>query len=182
MANTPISQQTSTTVPLQGELARAAPRPQSVRVKTFGGRLQWALEGPGSSRLGAAVEFALLCAAVIVAMGGPNAVVHAPAVRAPLLAMPPLVMVLLCLGGLYRTRMRGLVLDGVFPVVSAVSVAAVIVAAFGLLVNGNVPTQSNWVRAWLFALLAVGVGRIALHGAQRTPTRRSVGWFGRRPF
>jgi exopolysaccharide biosynthesis polyprenyl glycosylphosphotransferase len=163
-------------VPLQGELARAAPRPQSLRTATFGGRLQWALEGPGSSLLGAAMEFALLCAAVVVAMGGPGAVVHTPAVRAPLLALPPLVMVLFFLRGLYRTRLRALVLDGVFPVISAVSVAAMIVATLGLVVNGGVPTQSNWVRAWLFSLLAVGVGRMALHAVQRwARSRRLVG-------
>jgi exopolysaccharide biosynthesis polyprenyl glycosylphosphotransferase len=176
VAHTPISQQTSTTLPLHGELARAAPRPQSVRGATFGGRLQWALEGPGWSLLGGAVEFALLCAAVVIAMGGPQAAVHAPAVRVPLLALPPLVMLLFYLRGLYRTRLRALVLDGVFPVISAVSVAAMMVATLGLLVNGNVPTQSNWVRAWLFALLAVGVGRIALHAAQRwARSQRLVG-------
>jgi hypothetical protein len=41
--------------------------------------------------------------------------------RAPLLALPPLVMVLFHLRGLYRTRLRALVLDGVVPVVSGVS-------------------------------------------------------------
>jgi hypothetical protein len=71
--------------------------------------------------------------------------------------LPPLVMGLLYLRGLYRTRLRALVLDGVAPVVSAVSVAAMTVAMLGLFVNGRVPSQTDWVQAWLFALLAVGV-------------------------
>jgi exopolysaccharide biosynthesis polyprenyl glycosylphosphotransferase len=176
VGNTPISRQTSTTVPLQGELGRAAPRPQSVRRSTFGGRLQWALEGPGCGLLGAALEFTLLCVAVIAAIGGPRAALHAPAARVPLLALPALVMLLFFLRGLYRSRLRALVLDGVFPVVSAVSVATMIVATLGLLINGSVPPESDWVRAWLFSLLAVGVGRIALHVAQRwARSRRLVG-------
>jgi exopolysaccharide biosynthesis polyprenyl glycosylphosphotransferase len=160
---------------LQGELGRAAPRPQSVRHATFSGRLQWMLEGPGSSLLSSALEFTLLCVAVIVAMGGLHAALHPSGVRAPLLALPPLVMLLFYPRGLDRTRLRAPVLDGVLPVVGAVSVATMIVATLGLLVNGSVP-QSTWVRAWLFALLAVGVGRIALHVVQRwARSRRLVG-------
>ena len=76
-------------------------------------------------------------------------------------------MVLLYLRGLYRTRLRALVLDGVVPVISAVSVAAMAVAMIGLFANGTVPDQADWVRAWLFALVGVGFGRMALSLAQR---------------
>jgi exopolysaccharide biosynthesis polyprenyl glycosylphosphotransferase len=118
----------------------------------------------------------LLCAAVVFAVGGVGATLHAPAVRAPLLLLPPLVMGLLYLRGLYRTRLRALVLDGVAPVVSAVSVAAMTVAMLGLFVNGRVPSQSDWVRAWLYALLAVGAGRAILSLAQRwARAKRLVG-------
>ena len=119
----------------------------------------------------------LLCLAVVLALGGPHATLHVSAVRAPLLALPPLTILLLYLRGLYRTRLRALVLDGVAPVVSAVSVAAMAVAMIGLFVNGQVPTQSNWVHAWLYALLAVGCGRVTLAAAQRLA--RSRGAVGR---
>jgi exopolysaccharide biosynthesis polyprenyl glycosylphosphotransferase len=46
-------------------------------------------------------------------------------------------------------------------------VAAMVVEMIGLFANGRVPEQSAWVRAWLFALLAVGFGRVALSLAQR---------------
>jgi exopolysaccharide biosynthesis polyprenyl glycosylphosphotransferase len=86
------------------------------------------------------------------------------------------VMLLLYVRGLYRTRLRALVLDGVAPVVSAVSVAAMTVAMLGLFVNGHVPAQGDWVRAWLFALLAVGAGRVVLALAQRwARAKRLVG-------
>jgi exopolysaccharide biosynthesis polyprenyl glycosylphosphotransferase len=173
-----ISQQTSTTLPLTGQLpaARDAPGPKALRRGLFGGPLQWLLEGPGWNVLRPTVDFVLLYAAVIVALGGVGATLEAPAVRAPLLLLPPLVMVLLYVRGLYRTRLRALVLDGVAPVVSAVSVAAMTVAMLGLFVNGRVPSQSDWVRAWLFALLAVGAGRVALSLTQRwARAKRLVG-------
>ncbi len=171
-----ITQQTSTTLPLTGKLVRGAPRPQSLPDVGFGGRLQWALEGPGWSVLRPTADFVLLCSAVIVALGGVYATRHVSATQAPLLALPPLVMLLLYLRGLYRTRLRALVLDGVVPVISAVSIAAMAVAVIGLLVNGHAPSQSDGIRAWLFALLAIGLGRVSLAGAQRWARgRRLVG-------
>jgi exopolysaccharide biosynthesis polyprenyl glycosylphosphotransferase len=178
MDNPRISQQTSTTLPLIGQLpaARDAPGPRALRSGTFGGRLQWLLEGSGWSLLRPTVDFVLLCLAVVLALGGVGGTLHVSAVSAPLLLLPPLVMLLLYLRGLYRTRLRALILDGVAPVVSAVSVAAMTVAMLGLFVNGQVPSQSDWVKAWLFALLAVGAGRMVLSFAQRwARSRRLVG-------
>jgi hypothetical protein len=128
MDNPHISQQTSTTLPLRGKLARGAPRPTSLEDGSFSGPLQWALEGAGWGLLRPTVDFLLLCVAVVAALGGVDAAVHAPSDRASLLALPPLVILLFYLRGLYRTRLRALVLDGVVPVVSAVSVAAMTVA------------------------------------------------------
>jgi lipopolysaccharide/colanic/teichoic acid biosynthesis glycosyltransferase len=124
-----------------------------------------------------AADCILLCLAVALALGGLNAVAHPAAVQAPLLALPALTMLLLYLRGLYRSRLRALILDGIAPVLSAVSVAAMAVAMIGVFANGQVPTQSTWVRAWLFAVLAVGCGRVALALAQRSA--RSHGLIGR---
>jgi exopolysaccharide biosynthesis polyprenyl glycosylphosphotransferase len=178
MDPTRITQQTSTTLPLTGQLpaARDAPGPKALRSGTYGGSLQWLLDGPGWDVLRPAADFVLLCVALVLALGGVHGVLHVSAPRAPLLAMPPLVMLLLYLRGLYRTRLRALVLDGVAPVVSAVSVAAMTVAMLGLFVNGRVPSQTDWVRTWLFALLALGAGRMVLSFAQRwARSRRLVG-------
>jgi exopolysaccharide biosynthesis polyprenyl glycosylphosphotransferase len=163
-----ITQQTSS-LPLSGQLpvARDAPQPHALRRGTFSGSRQWLLDGPGWAVLRPAVDFVLLWAAVAIALGGVSATLHTTAVRAPLLLLPPFVMGLLYLRGLYRTRLRALLLDGVAPVISAVSVAAMTVAMLGLFVNGQIPTQSAWVRAWLFSLLGVGAGRSVLALAQR---------------
>jgi exopolysaccharide biosynthesis polyprenyl glycosylphosphotransferase len=177
MAQPRITQQTSTTLPLSGGLARgSAPRPKALLDGRFAGRLQWLLQGPGWTVLRPAVDFVLLCFAVVGTLGGWRATLHPTTIEAPLLALPPLAMILLYTRGQYRKRLRALVLDSVVPVVSAVSVAAMAVATIGLLVNGQAPSQSEAVRAWLLALLGVSLGRIALAGAQRSARgRRLVG-------
>jgi exopolysaccharide biosynthesis polyprenyl glycosylphosphotransferase len=177
MDRTEISQQTSTAVPLRGrELARGAPDPIAIGRLSFGGSLQWALEGAGWNVVRLAVDLVLLCTAVVFALGGVNSTLTVSANSAPLLAMPPLVLLLFYLRGLYRSRLRTLVLDGVVPVISGVSVGAMAVTMIGLILNGDAPPQYACLRAWLFALLAVGAGRIALAGAQRSArARRLVG-------
>jgi exopolysaccharide biosynthesis polyprenyl glycosylphosphotransferase len=163
MDQTRIAQQTSTALPLHGELTHDAPAPRALLRGSFRGPLQWALEGPGWAVLRPAVDFVLLCAAVLLALHGATGV---SSLRAPLLALPPLVMLLFYLRGLYRTRLRALLLDGVVPVVSAVSIGAMAVAVIGMFANGQVPNQGDWLRAWLFALLAVGLGRVVLSFTQ----------------
>jgi exopolysaccharide biosynthesis polyprenyl glycosylphosphotransferase len=174
MAPTNITQQTSTAVPLQAELARAAPQPTPLQRRILAGRLQWALEGSGWSVLRPSLDFVLVCVALAIAMGGLSGVLHPGSRRMPLLVMPPLVMILFYLRGLYRTRLRALVLDGLVPVLSAVSVAAMAVAMIGIYANGAIP--DHFVRTWLLAVAVVGTGRVLLAFTQRwARARRLVG-------
>jgi exopolysaccharide biosynthesis polyprenyl glycosylphosphotransferase len=171
-----VSRQSTTSLPLTGGLARDAPRPLSGHTGRFAGPLQLLLEGPGWGVLRPTVDFVLLSTGVMVALGGVSAPSSVSATQAPLLALPLLVMLLFYLRGLYRTRLRALILDGVVPVISAVSVGAMAVATFGLFANGQAPDQSDVVRAWLFALVGVGLGRIALSFTQRwARSRRLIG-------
>jgi exopolysaccharide biosynthesis polyprenyl glycosylphosphotransferase len=171
-----ITQQTSTSVALRGELTHDAPAPRALRPGTFAGPLQWALEGRGWNLVRPTVDFLLLCLAVVLALGGVSATLHVRSVSAPLLALPPLVLVLFFLRGLYRRRLRALILDGVMPVLSTVSVGAMAVAVLGMYLHDQVPSQGNWLRAWLFALVGVALGRVALSMAQRwARARRLVG-------
>jgi exopolysaccharide biosynthesis polyprenyl glycosylphosphotransferase len=176
MDRTQISQQTSTALPLRGELTHDAPAPKPLSRRSFDGSLQWALEGRGWRLLRPAVDFGMSGAAVVISLGGVHAALHVSTARAPVLALPPLVLLLFYLRGLYRTRLRALVLDGVIPVLSAVSVAAMAVAMLGRFLNGPVPSQPDWLRAWFYALLGVGLGRVVLSFAQRwARARRLVG-------
>jgi exopolysaccharide biosynthesis polyprenyl glycosylphosphotransferase len=173
-----ISQQTSTTLPLTGQIPvrRDAPFPHGAQTGTFTGPLQWLLEGTGWNVLRPAVDLLLMYVGVAVALGGIGAMLEVSAVSAPLLALPPIALLLLYLRGLYRTRLHALILDSVVPVLSAVSVAAMAVAMFGIFANGEVPVQGDWIRAWLFALLAIGLGRTVLGlGQSYVRGRRLVG-------
>ena len=178
MSEPRLTQQTTApSLPLtRHPAARPALEPHSTHSGIFHGPLQLLLEEPGWNVLCPAVDLAMLCIAVVLALGGARATLHVPAVGAPLLALPALTMLALYLRGLYRTRLRALVLDGLAPAVSAVSIAAMAVAAIGLLANGQIPTPSDWVRAWLLALFTLGAGRAALALAQRwARSRRLVG-------
>ena len=128
--------------------------------------MQWMLEGPGWTALRAFVDLVLMSTAVLVALGAPGGL-HVSADAAPLLSVPVLAMLALYVKGLYRVRMRTLILDGFVPLMSAVSVAAMSAATIGLLINGHMSSATDLVRIWLFALVAVGVGRTALAVAQR---------------
>jgi exopolysaccharide biosynthesis polyprenyl glycosylphosphotransferase len=161
-----ITQQTSVALPVPASV-RGAPRPEALGRRTFDGALQWTLEGAGWSVLRPSVDLVLLCLAVVAALGGARETLDVDSASAPLLLLPALVMLLLYLRGLYRTRLRALVLDSFLPVLGAVSVGAMAVATIGLFVNGRAPGQTIEVRAWLFAALAVGIGRLALSQAQR---------------
>ncbi|HEY5390249.1 MAG TPA: hypothetical protein VIJ83_06795, partial [Solirubrobacteraceae bacterium] len=83
MDPTHISQQTTTTLPLQGELSRDAPAPKALRDGNFSGTLQWMLEGPGWGLLRPTVDFVLLALAVVFALGGVSETLHPSALRAP---------------------------------------------------------------------------------------------------
>jgi exopolysaccharide biosynthesis polyprenyl glycosylphosphotransferase len=167
MASPRITQQTtSTTLPLRGELHHDAPWPKALRGGTFGGPLQWALEGPGWVMIRPVVDLVLLCAAVLAAVGL-HGTLHPRPLIVPLLALPPLVMLLFQLRGLYRARLRDLVLDGVVPVLSAVSVATMSLSILGLYFNERAPPQWVGLRAWLFALVGVSLGRLGLSLLQR---------------
>jgi exopolysaccharide biosynthesis polyprenyl glycosylphosphotransferase len=175
MDRTHVTQQTSSAVALRGELTHAPP-PQALRRGIFHGPLQWVLEGRGRGFLRPMVDFLLLCVAVFLALGGAHAVARLSSNRAPLLALPFLVVALFAFRGLYRNQLRAQLLDVVMPVVSAVSVGAMAVAVIGMLLNNQMPTQSDWLRMWFFALLAVGLGRVTLSTIQRwARSRRLVG-------
>src|SRR5438132_7455344 len=172
MAPTNVTRQTSTALALQGELARSAPQPKPLARASFGGPLQWALEGPGWTLLRPAIDFLLMWVALAIAFSGEGGLLHVRATSQPLLAMPALVIVLFYLRGLYRTRLRALVLDGVLPIVSAVSIAAMAVAMIGIYSNHAIP--EHFVRTWLIAMACVAAGRALLALVQRSARARRL--------
>ena len=160
-------QTTSSTISLRSELLHDAPSPRALRRGSFHGPLQWAFEGPGWGVVRPVSDFLMVCIALVVALGGISPILHINSERAPLLLMPVLVCFLFYVRGLYRTKMRVQILDGIVPVLSGVSVAAMAVAVLGMLLNHEVPEQGEWIRAWFYSLVGVGLGRTVLVVAQR---------------
>jgi len=172
----PFTQQTSAALPLSAELGRAAPEPQAVPTAAFRGALQWALEGRGCAFVRPAVDLITVSAAVVFAQRSAIEAGHVTARQAPLLALPLVVLLLFHLRGLYRTRLRALLLDGVVPVLSTVSVGLMVTVTAGDLANGAAPGEYTELKTWAFALVAVGAGRIALASVQGwARSRRLVG-------
>ncbi|MEA2214463.1 MAG: hypothetical protein QOK19_24 [Solirubrobacteraceae bacterium] len=160
-------QTTSSTISLRSELLHDAPSPRALRSGTFHGPLQWALEGPGWGVVRPVSDFAMVWIALVIALGGVSPLVHIDSVRAPLLVLPFVVVLLFYIRGLYRTKMRTQILDGIVPVISGVSVAAMGVAVLGILFNHELPEQGQWIHAWFYSLVGVGLGRTLLALAQR---------------
>jgi exopolysaccharide biosynthesis polyprenyl glycosylphosphotransferase len=164
-----VTQQTSTSLPLGNQIAgnRGVPQPAAAWHGAFSGPLQWMLEGQGWNVLRPATDLIMLSIATVMALGGVQSTLGVSSARAPMLALAPLVVALFYLRGLYRTRLRSLILDAVVPVLSAVSVAAMTVAMLEIFIGGQIHGQGDWVRGWIFALLGVGLGRMALAFTQR---------------
>jgi exopolysaccharide biosynthesis polyprenyl glycosylphosphotransferase len=169
-----VSRQTTSVAPARADFHRGGVEPVTVGPVSFKGPAQWALEGAGAIVLRPLLDFVTLAVGVIVAVGGPSAVLSIDSPRAPLLALPLLAVLLFQARGLYRSRLRTLAFDRIISVVSGVSVAAMTVAMIGFFANGRIPPQSAWVRAWLYALLAVCAGRLLLSQAQRWARVRHV--------
>ena len=126
------------------------------------------LEGRGWIPLRVVVDLFAGVLAVVAAVNGAAAAGVESDVPASLFAMPLLLVLALAVRGMYRTRLQVVILDGVAPVVGAVSIAAMIVVTATLLFGGASDIGPVVARAWLFALLFVGAGRI---GARRRPAR-----------
>ncbi len=173
MADSRITQQTSTALPLRGEFAHGAPPPRSLPTARFRGMLQWALEGPGWKLVRPLSDFVMTFLATVAALRGLPSLASS---EAPLLALAPVVVLLSYLRGLYRSQLRVLVLDGFIPLLSTVSIAVMSVVTAEIVLSGNVPGQYYWARAWAYAFLGVAAGRVCLAALQRRArSRRLVG-------
>jgi exopolysaccharide biosynthesis polyprenyl glycosylphosphotransferase len=172
-----VTHQSSTSISLRGELSGdGATSPTALAQAGRFAPLNWALEGWGWDIIRPAADFVLLAVAVMIAVGGFDSFLHVSSLNAPLLALPPVAVILFYGRGLYRSRLRSSLLDGIVPVISGVSVATMTVAMVGLLANGHVPAQSIWIHSWLLGLLAVALARSVLSLLQRwARVRRLVG-------
>jgi hypothetical protein len=75
---------------------------------------------------------------------------------------------------MYRKRLRLVILDGIAPVVGATSLGAMIIVAFHGFTDSQASAGPLVARAWFFATVYVGGGRILLALTQRRARARDI--------
>src|SRR5215207_7904055 len=125
------------------------------------------LDGAGFVALRVGVDLVSVACAVLAAIIGANAADVSTYGEAWLYGFPVLVVVLLHLRGMYRQKVLIQILDGIAPIVGAISVAAMTVVAGMVVVSGQAPSGALIARVWLFSMLYVGVGRTVIALSQR---------------
>jgi exopolysaccharide biosynthesis polyprenyl glycosylphosphotransferase len=91
-----------------------------------------------------------------------------------LFAFPPLVMAMLALRGMYRPRLRVSVLDGVAPLVGAISVATMTLVVIDIYLAGGDLATGVYPHIWTLSLAFVAIGRASAVGAQHIARERGL--------
>ncbi len=157
----------------QREEARAVRAAEAARIASQGGRISWLLEGTGWMWLRPVLDSLMLLLAIFATLRWPGGDIDASAATG-LVVFPPVVMTMLALRGLYARRLRVSILDGVAPVVSAISLGIMAVAAGGVYLFSQGLDVAVLVHLWALSLVAVGSGRIAAASAQRAARVRTL--------
>ncbi len=149
------------------------PLPHAIAARGVSTRGHFLLEASGWTGLRVGVDLLMAGIAVLAAVGGADAAgVDTTGGVVPLLALPPLVVLMLAVRGLYRRQVRPTVLDVIAPAAGAVSVAAMTVVTFTHFLDPQSEGGALIARAWLFAVLFVVAGRAALTLTQRKARAR----------
>jgi exopolysaccharide biosynthesis polyprenyl glycosylphosphotransferase len=122
-------------------------------------------QGTGWRRLRMGVDVVLLLLANVAALvGAPSA--HTTDGAGLIWLLPPAVVGVMAIRGLYGDRIRIRIADGLGSVVAATSLAAISVIAAGTLLAPDIDSAPLVARAWLFATLYLVGGRALLGWAQ----------------
>jgi exopolysaccharide biosynthesis polyprenyl glycosylphosphotransferase len=146
------------------ERARARPRLSA----------EWLLDGPGFAWLRLVVDLVMLALAVAAAIVGARAAHVALDGDVALYAFPFLVVGLMYVRGMYKQQLVISILDGIAPVVSSISVAAMACLAVVTFADPAARPTGLIARAWLFALVYVGAARVLLVSSQRRARARGL--------
>ena len=175
-----VSRQTATRLadaaPGRATRAGAPPLSGAVALRPGATRVQWLLDGAGWTLLRPLGDLVGLAFAVALTLRWPGEPVALSASWSVLL-FPVLSLALLAARGTYRRRMRVRILDGIVPVVGAISIAAMITALIDVYGFGAGLDSAVVGHLWLVGVAAVGTVRIAAIVGQRRA--RAAGRIGR---
>jgi exopolysaccharide biosynthesis polyprenyl glycosylphosphotransferase len=139
-----------------------------------GFRARVVLDGVGFAWLRGAVDFGLCVlaglSALPLAAGAGGATDHGWV----LVLLPPVAVVVLFARGMYRPRLRAMIVDGVVPVVGAISIATMLVLAGFVALFPDSPPGAMLVWTWLLAVGYVSAGRIGTAFAQNLARRHQL--------
>jgi exopolysaccharide biosynthesis polyprenyl glycosylphosphotransferase len=129
-------------------------------------RRRHVLEGRGWTVASIAADSGMLFLAVGAALIGANAAgIHDHALE--VWAFPPLVIGLMALRGMYRSKLKVQMLDEAGHVVGATSVAAMIIIAASAFLGTTGGHAELLARVWVFGMVYVGGSRVVVGLAQR---------------
>jgi exopolysaccharide biosynthesis polyprenyl glycosylphosphotransferase len=129
-------------------------------------RRRHVLQGRGWIAASIAADATMLVLAVAAALIGAKAA-GVRSDSAAIWAFPPLVIALLALRGMYRSKLRVQMLDEAGHVVGATSVAAMVIIALSALTSNAGEHAELLARVWLFGMLYVAGSRFVLGLTQR---------------
>jgi exopolysaccharide biosynthesis polyprenyl glycosylphosphotransferase len=136
-------------------------------------RSAWLFDGRGWNFVRPATDLVALLGALALTINWPGEPVAVEQTW-PVLIFPVVAMLTLFLRGMYERRMRVNIIDGVGPVASAVSIAAMAVAMVAVYVGGESLDLAVLGHLWALGLVGVGAGRIGAITAQHVVRSRRV--------
>lgn len=148
---------------------RALRAAEAARSAGAGSRLDWLLDGRGWPFLRPAVDAIALIFAAVIVLRWPGETVRT---TGSFLLFPPVVMMMLALRGMYARKLRVSILDGVTPVVSAVSLAVMLFAVAEVYLVREDPGSAALAHLWVASLALVTAGRVGCAVAQRVARAR----------
>ena len=143
---------------------RALRAAEAARTSKLYSRLDWLLDGRGWPLLRPVVDVIALVLAITIVLRWPGESVP---MTVSFALFPLIAMGMLGVRGMYARRLRISILDGVTPLVSAVSLAVVLLAVFDVYVLRDDPGSAILAHLWASTLGLLTVGRIGCAAAQR---------------
>jgi exopolysaccharide biosynthesis polyprenyl glycosylphosphotransferase len=130
--------------------------------------------GRGLIAMTVATDAAMLLLAVAAALIGANAAGIGSGGSWIVWLFPPLVIAMLALRGMYRSKITLTILDEAAHVVGATSVSAMVIVAIATFLGGTTHSAELLARVWVFGMVYVAGGRLVIGLSERFARSQKV--------